>query len=140
MDWNKERNLTMLVDFYELTMANGYLQMGMQNKRGVFDMFFRKNPDNAGFSIMAGVEQMIEYLTNLKFTDEDIEFLRKKGTVMPFFAVYPRKKFTKNIFESSKLNSKNTLIYAKKFAKGNVANSFITSFLFVRHPLKGRHF
>ena len=62
MDWNKERNLTMLVDFYELTMANGYLQMGMQNKRGVFDMFFRKIPDHGGFAIAAGLEQVIEKL------------------------------------------------------------------------------
>ena len=67
MDWNKDRNLTMLVDFYELTMANGYLQMGMQDKRGVFDMFFRRIPDRGGFAIAAGLEQVIDYLKNLKY-------------------------------------------------------------------------
>ncbi|MBR6791067.1 MAG: nicotinate phosphoribosyltransferase [Oscillospiraceae bacterium] len=79
MDWNKDRNLTMLVDFYELTMANGYLQMGMQDKRGVFDMFFRRIPDRGGFAIAAGLEQVIDYLKNLKFTEEDIEYLRGKN-------------------------------------------------------------
>ncbi|MDD6033669.1 MAG: nicotinate phosphoribosyltransferase [Oscillospiraceae bacterium] len=78
MDWNKERNLTMLVDFYELTMANGYLQKGMQNRRAVFDMFFRKIPDGGGFAICAGLEQTIDYLKNLHFTEEDIEYLRGK--------------------------------------------------------------
>lgn len=74
----KERNLTLLTDFYELTMAGGYFENNMTDKIAYFDMFYRKNPDNSGFAIMAGVEQMIEYLTNLKFTDDDIEFLRSK--------------------------------------------------------------
>ena len=74
----KERNLTLLTDFYELTMAGGYFENNMTDKIACFDMFYRKNPDNSGFAIMAGVEQMIEYLTNLKFTDDDIEFLRSK--------------------------------------------------------------
>ena len=72
-------NLTMLTDFYELTMANGYFQNGLGDKTAVFDMFFRKVPDNGGFAIMAGVEQLISYLNNLKFKDEDIAFLRDKG-------------------------------------------------------------
>lgn len=72
-------NLTMLTDFYELTMANGYFQNGLGDKTAVFDMFFRKVPDNGGFAIMAGVEQLISYLINLKFKDEDIDFLREKG-------------------------------------------------------------
>lgn len=75
----KERNLTLLTDFYELTMAGGYFENNMTDKIAYFDMFYRKNPDNSGFAIMAGVEQMIEYLTNLKFTDDDIEFLRSKN-------------------------------------------------------------
>ena len=58
-------NLSLLMDFYELTMANGYFQNGMQDKQACFDMFFRKVPDNGGFAIMAGVEQLIEYLKNL---------------------------------------------------------------------------
>ena len=72
-------NLTMLTDFYELTMANGYFRNGLEEKTAVFDMFFRKVPDKGGFAIMAGVEQLITYLKNLKFKDEDIVFLREKG-------------------------------------------------------------
>lgn len=75
----ENRNLTMLFDFYELTMANGYFKNNMGNKVAYFDMFFRKLPDSGGFAIMAGVEQMVEYLKNLKFTDDDIDYLRSKG-------------------------------------------------------------
>ncbi len=82
------RNLTLLTDFYELTMAGGYFENKMSEEIAYFDMFFRKNPDNGGFSIMAGVEQMIEYLTNLKFTDEDIDFLRKKKMFSEEFLAY----------------------------------------------------
>lgn len=79
MNFKNERNLTMLFDFYELTMANGYFKNGMGEKTAYFDMFFRKVPDNGGFAIMAGVEQMIDYLKNLKFTEDDIDYLRTKG-------------------------------------------------------------
>lgn len=75
----KEKNLTMLMDFYELTMAQGYYAHGLGEKTAYFDMFFRKTPDNGGFAIMAGVYQLIQYLKNLRFDDEDIEFLRGKG-------------------------------------------------------------
>ena len=71
-------NLTMLTDFYELTMANGYFETGMADDIAYFDMFFRRVPDGGGYAIMAGVEQMVDYLKKLKFTDEDIEFLRSK--------------------------------------------------------------
>ncbi len=72
-------NNTLLTDFYEITMANGYFKNNKHNEIAYFDMFFRKVPDNAGFAIMAGVEQIIEYLNELKFDEEDIEFLREKG-------------------------------------------------------------
>ncbi len=72
-------NNTLLTDFYEITMANGYFKNNKHNEIAYFDMFFRKVPDNAGFAIMAGVEQVIDYLNELKFEDEDIEFLREKG-------------------------------------------------------------
>lgn len=75
----KKRNLTMLTDFYEITMANGYFLNGMGDKITQFDMFFRTVPDKGGFAIMAGVEQLSQYLENLKFTDDDIEYLRKRG-------------------------------------------------------------
>ncbi len=73
------RNLTMLVDFYELTMANGYLTSDLKDTIAYFDMFFRSAPDAGGYAIMAGVEQLIEYLEGLKFTRRDIDFLREKG-------------------------------------------------------------
>lgn len=73
-----KENLTMLTDFYEITMANGYFQHGLKDEIAYFDMFFRRVPDNGGFAIMAGLEQLIDYLDNLKFCDEDIEYLRKK--------------------------------------------------------------
>ena len=71
-------NLSMLTDFYEFTMANGYLQSGIADTVAYFDMFFRRVPDNGGFAIMAGVEQLVDYLNNLKFTDDDIAYLRSK--------------------------------------------------------------
>lgn len=82
------RNLTMLVDFYEMTMANGYLENGIGNRIVYFDMFFRKVPDNAGYAIFAGLQQLIEYIENLKFTQEDIEYLRDKGIFSEGFLEY----------------------------------------------------
>ena len=64
MDFNNNRNLTMLLDFYELTMGNGFMKEGVQARRAVFDMFFRKGPDRAGFAIAAGLEQLVDYLKN----------------------------------------------------------------------------
>lgn len=81
-------NHTMLTDFYELTMANGYFREGMGDKIAYFDMFFRQVPDGAGFAIMAGVEQLIEYLENLKFEKEDIEYLKRKGIFDEDFLEY----------------------------------------------------
>ncbi len=77
-DVRNNRNLTMLVDFYELTMGNGYLKSGMGDKMAYYDMFFRRVPDGGGYCIMAGVQQLIEYLSGLKFTEDDIEYLRSK--------------------------------------------------------------
>lgn len=75
----KRQNFTMLCDYYELTMANGYYKAGMSDGITYFDMFFRNVPDGGGFAICAGLEQFIDYIKNLKFTDEDIEFLRSKN-------------------------------------------------------------
>ena len=87
----KNENLTMLTDFYEITMANGYFQSGsIEDDIAYFDMFFRKVPDGGGYAIMAGVEQVIEYLNNLEFTEEDIQFLRGKGIFCEGFLEYLR--------------------------------------------------
>ncbi len=80
--------MTMLTDFYELTMANGYFEQGMGDQIAYFDLFFRKVPDGGGFAIAAGLEQVIEYLQNLKFTDEDIEYLRSKKCFSERFLEY----------------------------------------------------
>lgn len=85
-----ERNLTMLTDYYELTMTGGYFENGLKDQIAVFDMFFRKISDGGGFSIMAGVEQLIEYLSNLCFTEEDIYFLRSKKNFSEEFLDYLR--------------------------------------------------
>ncbi|MGI6085644.1 MAG: nicotinate phosphoribosyltransferase [Acetivibrionales bacterium] len=82
------RNLALLTDFYELTMANGYFQNGLKDEQVYFDMFFRRIPDNGGFAIMAGVEQLMEYLKNLKFYDSDIEYLRSKKIFCEEFLQY----------------------------------------------------
>lgn len=89
MAYNKI-NLTMLTDFYELTMAGGYFENGMKDIIATFDMFYRRNPDKGGFAIMAGLEQAIEYMRNLSFTVEDIAFLRTKGIFSEEFLEYLR--------------------------------------------------
>lgn len=94
-----ERNLSMLMDFYELTMSNGYFVNGLSDTIVYFDMFYRKNPDGAGFSIVAGLEQLIDYIKNLKFTQQDIEYLRSKGILAEEFLQYLLTfKFTGDIY------------------------------------------
>lgn len=79
VDWLVKENLTMLADFYEFTMANGYLENNMEGKIAYFDMFFRSIPDDGGFAIMAGVEQLLDYLNNLKFSEDDINYFKSTG-------------------------------------------------------------
>lgn len=74
-----ERHLTLLCDFYEMTMARGYFASGMKDKISYFDVFFRKVPDGGGYAIAAGLEQIIEYIKSIKFDDDDIEYLRSKN-------------------------------------------------------------
>jgi len=88
IDWKKKKNLTMLADFYEFTMANGYFENGMKDKIAYFDMFFRSIPDDGGFAIMAGVEQLIGYLKHLCFSNEDIEYFRSKNMFSEEFLEY----------------------------------------------------
>ncbi|MDR7857411.1 nicotinate phosphoribosyltransferase [Tissierella sp.] len=90
LDWKDRKNLTMLADFYEFTMANGYLENGMDDQIAYFDMFFRTIPDDGGFAIMAGVEQLIEYLRNLKFNDEDIAYFESRKIFGEKFLNYLR--------------------------------------------------
>lgn len=85
---HKERNLTLLMDFYELTMANGYLENNMADIIGYYDLYFRKAPDNASFAIAGGLESAIEYLENLHFTEKEIKFLRNKNIFSEKFLDY----------------------------------------------------
>ncbi len=92
-------NYTMLTDFYEITMANGFFNEGYKDRIVYFDLFFRTVPDGGGFAIMAGVEQAMEYLKNLKFTSEDIEYLRGKGLFSEAFLEYLKNfKFTCDVW------------------------------------------
>ncbi len=94
-----ELNLTMLCDFYELTMGNGYFQHGFRDRITYFDVFFRRVPDDGGFAIAAGLEQMIDYIENLHFSDEDIEYLRGRGIFSEEFLAYLRNfRFTGDIW------------------------------------------
>ncbi len=78
MDQQNQFNHTLLCDFYELTMGNAYYETNMGQKRTYFDLFFRTVPDGGGFAIAAGLEQVIQYIKNLHFSEEDIAFLREK--------------------------------------------------------------
>ncbi len=92
-------NNTLLCDFYELTMANGYFELGKGNEIAYFDVFFRKVPDGGGFAIAAGLEQVIEYIETLEFTEQDIEFLRSKNIFSDGFLEYLRTfRFTGDIY------------------------------------------
>ena len=82
------KNMTLLCDFYELTMANGYFELGKRDEIAYFDVFFRRIPDGGGFAIAAGLEQLIDYIKELKFTEDDIDFLRAKGVFSEEFLSY----------------------------------------------------
>lgn len=83
-----ERNVSMVMDMYELTMSNGYLNKDFQDTIVAFDVFYRKNPDNAGFAIFAGLEQVVEYIQNLHFSEEDVEYLRSRNLFTEEFLQY----------------------------------------------------
>lgn len=92
-------NLTMLCDFYELTMSNGYFKNGFYKRTTYFDVFFRNVPDNGGFAIAAGLEQVVDYIENLHFSKEDIDFLRSKKIFDEEFLDYLKDfRFTGDIY------------------------------------------
>ena len=82
------RNIPLLCDYYEYTMCNGYVEKGIENKIVYFDIFFRTVPDHGGFAVVAGLEQLVDYIVNLRFSDSDIEFLRSKNTFGEKFLNY----------------------------------------------------
>ena len=99
MNADKKPNLTMLCDFYELTMGNGYFQCGYKDRITYFDVFFRTVPDNGGFAIAAGLEQAVRYIQQLHFDEDDIAYLRGRGIFSEDFLSYLRDfRFTGNIW------------------------------------------
>ena len=92
-------NYTMLCDFYELTMGNGYFEAGLKDKITYFDLFYRTVPDGGGFAIASGLEQAIDYIRNLHFSEEDIDYLRGRGMFSEAFLDYLRHfKFTGDVW------------------------------------------
>ena len=88
MNTEQKLNMTMLCDFYELTMGNGYFQAGYQDRITYFDVFFRDVPDRGGFAICAGLDQLIDYILDLHFDQEDIAYLRGKQIFSEDFLTY----------------------------------------------------
>ena len=94
-----ERNLSMLCDYYELTMSNGYFRSGMHKRITYFDVFYRSVPDAAGFAIAAGLEQVIDYIKDLHFSEEDLQYLRGRGCFDEDFLEYLKNfRFTGDIY------------------------------------------
>ena len=99
MNTAEKLNMTMLCDFYELTMGNGYFRNGYKDRTTYFDVFFRRVPDEGGYVIAAGLEQLIDYIENLHFSEEDIAYLRGRNLFCEEFLDYLRDfRFTGDIY------------------------------------------
>ena len=83
-----KRNISMVMDLYEMTMANGYFERGDINQRVAFDVFYRRNPDGGGFAIFAGLEQIIDYVENMNFSDDDVDYFRAQNIFGDAFLDY----------------------------------------------------
>lgn len=93
------RKLSLVTDFYEFTMSNGFFNNNMQNTIAYFDVFFRQIPDKGGYAIVAGLEQIIDYVKNLKFFEDEIDFLRNTHKFSEEFLKYLSNfKFSGNIW------------------------------------------
>ena len=99
MKQSETRNLTMMMDLYEMTMANGYFNDQDKDTRVAFDVFYRSNPDGGGFAIFAGLEQILEYIENLHFDEEDIAYFRSLHIFTEDFLTYLKDfKFSGDIY------------------------------------------
>jgi len=96
--WNDRTNMSMLTDFYELTMGKGYLDDDKKDTIVYFDAFFRNVPEHGGYAVMAGLEQVIDYLSNLKFSEEDLGFLKGYGFDDRFIDYLRNFKFTCDVW------------------------------------------
>ena len=94
------RNLTLLTDLYQLTMLNGYFEKNIHEDIVVFDMFFRKNACNGGYTIVCGIEQFVEYINNIHFSEDDLDYLKSLNLFSDKFLEFLRDfKFTGDIYE-----------------------------------------
>ncbi len=96
-------NLTMLCDFYEFTMGNGYFKRGYQDRITYFDVFFRSVPDNGGFAIAAGLEQAVDYIRCLRFEEEDLEYLRSRQLFDEGFLDFTMRELLRQFFLNAPL-------------------------------------
>ena len=93
-----KRSIDLLTDLYEITMANGYFEEGRKDTEVVFDVFYRQIPDQGGFAIFAGLEQIVEYIEHLHFTSEDVDYLRSLNLFSePFLQYLAHFSFSGNI-------------------------------------------
>lgn len=92
------RNLSLMTELYEFTLANGYFENGMAEQIAYFDLFFRKVPDKGGFAVFAGLSQIIEYIKNLTFKEEDLQYLRDNGFSEKFTDYLRDFKFTCDVW------------------------------------------
>ena len=93
------RNLTLLTDLYQLTMLNGYFEKNIHEDVVVFDMFFRKNACKSGYTIVCGIEQLVDYINNLQFSEEDLKYLKSLNLFSDKFLDFLRDfKFTGDIY------------------------------------------
>lgn len=92
------RNYTLLTDEYEFSMANGYFQNQKQNQEAVFDIFFRKIPNEGGYAVMAGLDKIIPYIENLRFNERDLDYFRRKGYPADFINYLKNFKFSGSIY------------------------------------------
>ena len=94
------RNLTLLTDLYQLTMLNGYYEKNIHEDIVIFDMFFRKNACNGGYTIICGIEQLVEYINNLHFSDDDLKYLKSLDLYSDKFLEFLKKfKYTVDIYD-----------------------------------------
>ena len=123
-------NFTLMCDFYELTMANGYFQSDIKDQICYFDVFFRTIPDGGGFAIAAGLEQVLEYIKNIHFTDDEIAYLRSKKCFSEEFLEYLKTfRFTGDIYSVKE----GTVIFPKEpimIVRGNAIEAqFLETFV-----------
>jgi len=132
----KNRNLTMMTDFYELTMSQAYFNAGKKDEEAVFDAFFRKNPLDGGYAVMGGVDRIINFINNAHFNEDDIEYLRTTGQFTEEFLNYLKDfKFTGSMNPLNWATEGVPKIGVEWYAKGGIMQQ---PTVFGINPLNGK--